>query len=120
MFSQGLEFSFLCGALVARQASSDLTSLGETESSDEDDPARGALLWRHVRMIVRGVRGMRGVPGGGSRLEGTVAYRAARWGNGRNQAEHASSHIHEACSAGPLKINTRFGQGSVPCRGFIG
>lgn len=66
----------LCFSL-SRQTSSDLTSMSETDS-DGGGPARGVLLWRHVRMIVRGVRGMRGVLGEGSRLERTVAYRAAR------------------------------------------
>ncbi|CAN0106041.1 unnamed protein product, partial [Pylaiella littoralis] len=61
------------------EASSDLTSLGETESSEGDEIARRAVvLWRHVRMVVRGVRGTQRAVGGGSRLKETVAYQAAR------------------------------------------
>ncbi|CAM9366496.1 unnamed protein product [Ectocarpus fasciculatus] len=60
-------------------ASSDLTSLSLTETSyGEEGPRRSVLLWRHVRMIVRGVRGVRGGVAESSRLEDTVAFRAAR------------------------------------------
>ncbi|CAM9535914.1 unnamed protein product [Ectocarpus sp. 6 AP-2014] len=60
-------------------ASSDLTSLSLTETSyGEEGPRRSVLLWRHVRMIVRGVRGVRCGVVEGSRLEDTVVFRAAR------------------------------------------
>ena len=52
--------------------------MSETDSSDEGEPTRGVFLWRHVRMVVTGVRGMRGVLGEGSRLQRTVNYLAAR------------------------------------------
>eukprot|EP00903_Cladosiphon_okamuranus_P017897 g16470.t1 len=58
--------------------SSEFTSMWETNSSDGEEPTRGALLWRHVRMVVSGVRGMPGALGEASRLERTVSYRAAR------------------------------------------
>eukprot|EP00752_Nemacystus_decipiens_P006009 g5427.t1 len=60
------------------ETSSDMTSMSDTDSSDAGEPARGVLLWRHVRMVVTGVRGMQGVPGESFRLERTVTYRAAR------------------------------------------
>lgn len=61
---------------VSVQVESEMSSLGETMGAGNTDntPMKGASLWRHVRMIVNGVRGER------SGLAGTVCYRAARWG----------------------------------------
>ncbi|CAM9106650.1 unnamed protein product, partial [Hapterophycus canaliculatus] len=61
-------------------ASSGFISLSDTERSDDDEPTRGALLWRHVRMVVRGVRGMPSTSVGCCRLDKTVVYQAARQG----------------------------------------
>ncbi|CAM9730754.1 unnamed protein product [Scytosiphon promiscuus] len=60
--------------------SSGLTSPCETEDSDDVEPRKGAILWRHVRMVVRGVRGMSGTAMRSCRLNETVIYQAARQG----------------------------------------